>query len=49
MPQINAPIFLLLSLKSFIAEKRHVAIQKLFKKGKRIEKMEEKGITSLLP
>jgi hypothetical protein len=32
--QINAPKFLLLSLKSFVAEKRHGAMQKLFIKNK---------------
>jgi hypothetical protein len=35
--QINALKFLLLSLKSFVAEKRHVAMQKLFiKKRERV-------------
>ena len=33
-PQINAPKFLLLSLKSIVVEKKHVAIQKLFIKKK---------------
>jgi hypothetical protein len=33
--QINAPMFLLLFLKSFVAEKRHVAMQKLFIKKKK--------------
>ena len=46
MHQINAPKFLLLSLKSSIAEKKHVAMQKLFikkrkKKKRRVEKNEQ--------
>jgi hypothetical protein len=39
-PPINAPKFLLLSLQSFVAEKMHVAMQKLFMK-KRREKRKE--------
>ena len=38
IPQINAPKFLLLSLKSFVAEKKHVAMQKLFIKQERVGK-----------
>ena len=34
MHQINAPKFLLLSLKISVAEKKHVAMQKLFIKKK---------------
>jgi hypothetical protein len=34
--------FLLLSLKSFVAEKRHVAMQKLFMKKKKEKKVLEK-------
>ena len=44
MHQINAPKFLLLSLKSFVAEKKHVAKQKLFikrNKEKIFKKMDE--------
>jgi hypothetical protein len=33
--------FLLLSLKSFVAEKRHVAMQKLFMKKTSIEKIDK--------
>jgi hypothetical protein len=36
--QINAPNFFLLSLKSFVAEKRHGAMQKLFIKKEDKEK-----------
>ena len=43
--QINAPKFLLMSLESFVAEKKHVAMQKLFikkeKKKKRWKKMDK--------
>ena len=42
MHQINAPKFLLLSLKSSVAEKKHVAMQKLF-----IKKEEKKKWTSV--
>ena len=35
MHQINAPKFLLLSLKSSVVEKKHVAMQKLFIKKMR--------------
>ena len=38
MHQINAPKFLLLSLKSSIAEKKHVAMQKLFIKKRKMRK-----------
>ena len=38
MHQINAPKFLLLSLKSSIAQKKHVAMQKLFIKKEKDEK-----------
>ena len=46
MHQINAPKFLLLSLKSFVAEMRHGAMQKLFikkerRKKRRVEKNEQ--------
>ena len=46
MHQINAPKFLLLSSKSFVAEKKHVAMQKLFikkerKEKKRVEKIDK--------
>ena len=40
MQQINALKFLLLSLRSSVAEKKHVAMQKLFKK-KSIEKLDK--------
>ena len=47
--EINAPKFLLLSLKSFVAEKRHGAMQKLFikKKKKKKKKRDEKKWTSV--
>ena len=41
MHQINALKFLLPSLKSSVAEKKHVAMQKLFIKKERCEKMDK--------
>ena len=38
MHQINAPKFLLLSLKNSVAEKKHVVIQKLFIKKEKDDK-----------
>ena len=38
MHQINAPKFLLLSLKNSVAEKKHVVIQKLFIKKEELRK-----------
>ena len=38
MHQINAPKFLLLSLKSSVAEKKHVAMQNLFIKKRKMRK-----------
>jgi hypothetical protein len=45
--QINAPKFFLLSLKSFVAEKRHGAMQKLFIKKNIKKKRVEKKWTSV--
>ena len=43
MHQISAPKFLLLSLKSFFAEKKHWAMQKLFiKKEEKRKKRDDK-------
>ena len=41
MQQINALKFLLLSLKSSVAEKKHVAMQKLFIKKRKMRKNEQ--------
>ena len=38
MHQINTPNFLMLSLKSSVAQKKHVAMQKLFIKKEKDEK-----------
>ena len=50
MHQISAPKFLLLSLKSSVAEKKHVAMQKLFikKEKKKKRKIRKKGQVSYI-